>query len=180
MDSISTAVSLAERIKAGDPAAEEELVTVYRRGVLVLARARTRDLEAAKDLTQDVLTEAIKELRAGKLRESEKLAAYIAGIAHNLINNLLKKQFKRSECPLEETELATSDPVKEHESADHRRRVRREIGTLRIVDQQILLWSFVDGLPLAEIAARLGMSHNSVRTRKSRAVRKLKKKFGRV
>jgi len=180
MDAISTAVSLAERIKAGDPAAEEELVIVYKRGVLALTRARTRDLEAAKDLTQDVFTAALKELRAGKLRECEKLSAYIAGIAHNLINNLLKKKIKRSECPLDETELVTSDPVHEHESADHRRQVRREIGTLRIVDQKILLWSFVDGLPLAEIAARLGMSHNSVRTRKSRAVRKLKKKFGRV
>ncbi len=87
MDAISTAVSLAERIKAGDSAAEEELVTVYRRGVLALARARMRDLETAKDVTQTTLFEALKELRAGKLRESEKLSAYIASIAHNLINN---------------------------------------------------------------------------------------------
>ncbi len=90
MDAISTAVSLAERIKAGDSAAEGELFSTYGRGILALARVRIRNFEAAKDLTQDVFTAALKELRAGKLRECEKLSAYIAGIAHNLINNLLK------------------------------------------------------------------------------------------
>lgn len=180
MDAITTAVSLAERIKAGDPAAEEELVIVYRRGIVALARARILDAETAKDVTQTTLLEALKELRAGKLRETEKLPSYIAGIAKNVINTFLEKRIRRSECPLQETELATNDPVGEHESADHRRKVRCEMRALRVVDQQILLLSFVDGLPLAEIAKRLGMSHNSVRTRKSRAVRKLKKKFGRV
>jgi len=180
MDAISTAASLAERIKAGDSAAEEELVSTYRRGVLAIARARMRDLETAKDVTQDVLTEALKEIRAGKLREPDKLSAFIEGIAHNVINSLVRTKIRRAECSLDNAELATGDPVKEHEFADRQRLVRREIEALGAVDQQILLWSLVEGVALAEIAARLGMSHNSVRTRKSRAIRKLKKKFSRV
>ncbi len=180
MDAISTDASLAERIKAGDPSAEAELANTYRRGLIAIARARTHDCDAAQDLTQTTLVEALKELRAGKLREAEKLSAFIGGIAHNVINSFLRTKVRRSECGLEGVELVTNDPVKEHESAERQRLVRREMGTLSAVDQQILRWSLVDGHPLAEIATRLQMSHNSVRTRKSRAIRKLKKRFGRV
>jgi RNA polymerase sigma factor (sigma-70 family) len=180
MDTILTGASLAERIKAGDSAAEEELVSTYRRGLLAIARARTRDREAAQDLTQQVLVEALKALRTGKLREAEKLSAFLEGIAHNVINSFLRTQVRRAECLLDEEQLVASDPVEAHESAERQRLLRREIETLSAVDQQILLWSLVEGHPLAEIAARLEMSHDAVRTRKSRAIRKLKKKLSRV
>jgi RNA polymerase sigma factor (sigma-70 family) len=179
MDIVSTGASLAERIKAGDKAAEEELASTYRRPLVAIARARTRDREAAQDLAQQVLIEALKALRAGKIREAEKLSAFIEGIAHNVINSFLRTRIRRPECSLEE-EPPGSDPVEEQESADRRRLVQREIATLNQVDQKILLWSLVDGRPLAEVAARLEMSHDAVRTRKSRAIRKLKKKFSQV
>jgi RNA polymerase sigma factor (sigma-70 family) len=179
MDIVSTGASLAERIKAGNAAAEEELANTYRRALVAIARARTRDREAAQDLAQQVLIEALKALRAGKLREAEKLSAFVEGIAHNLINNFLRTRIRKSECELE-GEVAGSDPVEEHESAERRAIVRREIATLNGVDQKILFWSLVDGYPLAEIADRLAMSHDAVRTRKSRAIRKLKKKFSQM
>jgi RNA polymerase sigma factor (sigma-70 family) len=176
MDIVSTGASLAERIKAGDRAAEEELAGTFRRALVAIARVRTRDAEAAQDLAQQVLIEALKALRAGKLREAEKLSAFIEGIAHNVINSFLRTRIRRPECALDD-EVAGDDPVEKQESADRRRLVQREIATLNAVDQKILFWSLVDGHPLAEIATRLEMSHDAVRTRRSRALRKLKKKF---
>ena len=176
MDLVSTAASLAERIKAGDATAEEELANTYRRALVAIARVRTRDREAAQDLAQQVLIEALKALRAGKLRESEKLSAFIEGIAHNVINSFIRTRTRKPECALDD-EVPGTDPVEEQESADRRRLVRREIATLNQVDQKILFWALVDSMPLAEIAARLEMSHDAVRTRKSRAIKKLKKKF---
>src|SRR5215469_17837179 len=82
-------LSLAQRIFEGDPSAEQELVTTYRRGVLITANARTRDYEAALDLTQDVLVAVLKALREGKLRQPDKLSAFVNGVARNLINNYL-------------------------------------------------------------------------------------------
>src|SRR5262252_8045567 len=102
MDIVSTGASLAERIRAGDTSAEEELAATFRRSLVAIARARTRDREAAQDLAQQVLIEALKALRAGKLREAEKLSAFIEGIAHNVINSFLRTRMRRPECSLEE------------------------------------------------------------------------------
>jgi RNA polymerase sigma factor (sigma-70 family) len=177
MEPTISGTSLAERIRAGDSSAEEDLVRTYGRGVIAVARIRTGDPEAARDLAQQVLLEAVKALRRGELREADKLAAFIQGIARNLINNFLRTRVRRGECPLDTVELNTRDPVEEQELAERQRLVQTEISSFNAIDQQILFWSLVDGRPLAEIATSLNMSHEAVRARKSRAIRKLKSRF---
>jgi RNA polymerase sigma factor (sigma-70 family) len=174
----SQSETLIARIRSGEGAAEEELVTLYRRPVFAIAAARTRDREAARDLTQEVLMAVLRATRNGQIRESEKLAAFIQGTARNLINNYFKGQVRRAESTLEATENLSSDPVREQEAAERRRLVREELRSYSVLDQQILLFSLVDGLSLVEVAERLKMSHEAVRARKSRLVRKITKKFG--
>jgi len=173
-------LTLAQRILEGDRAAEEELVNTYRRGVLVIATARTRDREAAHDLAQEVLMAAIQALRQGKLREHDKLAAFIHGVTRNLINNFLGSRSHRSEYELDDDQSCGADPIVELEAIERRRLVRKELAALGVTDQQILLLSLVDGHSLAEVAKRLNMSHEAVRARKSRAIRKITKKFARM
>ena len=170
---------LAQRILAGDRSAEDELVSTYRRGVFVIAVARTRDREAALDLTQEILIAILKALRGGQLRDSAKLAAFIHGTARNVINNYLRTKAHHPEVELDD-DAHTGDPVEELESLERRRLVQRELESFSVTDQQILLLSLVDGHSLAEVAQRLNMSHDAVRARKSRAVRKITKKFARV
>ena len=172
--------ALAERIHAGDRAAEDELAITYRRGVFVIAVARTRDREAARDLTQEVLMAVLRALREGQLRESSKLAAFVQGTARNLINNYLRTRARRSECELDSLEAPGVDIVGELESAERQRLVRRELESFSVTDQQILLLSLVDGHSLAEVAQRLNLSHDAVRARKSRMVKKIINKFARL
>jgi RNA polymerase sigma factor (sigma-70 family) len=180
MEPTISGTSLAERIRAGDPSAEEDLVRTYGRGVLAIARVRTGDPEAARDLAQQVLLEAVKALRRGALREAGKLAAFVQGITRNLINNFLRTKVHRAECSLDAAELNTRDPIEEQELAERQRLVQVAIRSFSAIDQQILFWSLVDGRPLAEIATSLNMSHDAVRARKSRAIRKLKSRFASV
>ena len=84
---------------------------------------------------------------------------------------------RRGECELADTQVRGGDLVEQLESAERQSLVRREIESFSAVDQQILLWSLVDGHSLAEVAARLNMSHDAVRARKSRMVKKITKKF---
>ena len=170
-------LSLAERIRSGDPAAETELFSAYHRAVLLIATARTHDREAARDLAQEVFIAVLKAVREGQLREAEKLPAFIQGTARNLINNYLRTRVRRGECELADTEVRGGNLVEQLESAERQSLVRREIESFSAVDQQILLWSLVDGHSLVEIAARLSMSHEAVRARKSRMVKKITKKF---
>src|SRR5437879_3719223 len=165
-------VTLAERIRAGDRSAEDELVNTYRRGVFVIAVARTRDREAARDLTQEVLIAILEALRDGQLRELAKLSAFIQGTARNLINNYLRMRAHRAECELD-IEAHSTDPVDELEFLERRRLVRRELATFSITDQQILLLSLVDGQSLAEDARTLKLSHDAVRACKHPAVSKI-------
>jgi RNA polymerase sigma factor (sigma-70 family) len=173
------AAPLAQRIRAGDRFAEEELVTTYRRGVFIIAVARTRDREAAADLAQEILIAVLKSLRQGQLRDPAKLAAFIQGTARNLINNHLRVKSRHPEVELDDT-AHTADPVEELESLERRRLVRLELQSFSAIDQQILLLSLVDGHSLAEVALRVNLSHDAVRARKSRAVRKITQKFARV
>src|SRR5438270_6703690 len=87
-----TQATLAERVRLGDPGAEDELVHTYWRGVLLIANVRTRDRDLAHDLAQEVLIAVLKSLRKGQLRESDKLAAFVQGTARNIINNYLSSR----------------------------------------------------------------------------------------
>jgi RNA polymerase sigma factor (sigma-70 family) len=171
---------LIARIRSGEGAAEEELVTLYRRRVFAIAAARTGDRESARDLTQEVLMAVLQSVRNGKVRETDKLAEFIQGTARNLINNFFRSRGQRAECNLEAAEVRSTNPVEEQEAAEQGRLVRQELRSYSALDQQILLFSLVDGHTLAEVAERLKMSHEAVRARKSRLVKKMTKKFGRL
>jgi RNA polymerase sigma-70 factor, ECF subfamily len=163
---------LAERIRSGEASAEEELDRLFRSKVLFLALARTHDRETARDLTQDVMLAVVLALRDGHLREAERLAAFVYGTARNLINNYLRVRSRvPREHPIDGMELASAP-----ESLDHTERgtlVRRALGALDSTDRKILLLTLVEGLKPGEIAVRLSLTSEVVRTRKSRALRKV-------
>lgn len=169
--------SLVARILSGESAAEEELVAQYWRAVFAIATVRTGNRDTARDLTQDVLIAVLKAARNGQVRESEKLAAFIQGTTRNLINNHFKTNARRAEADLEAAEFLCTNPVTQLEAAERGRLVREELKRHTAMDQQILLFSLVDGHSLTEIAERMNLSHEAVRARKSRIVRKLAKKF---
>jgi len=119
----------------------------------------------------------LEAIRRGQLREPEKLAAFIQGTARNLINNFLRVRSRRSECELPDAELSGGDLAEEVELAERQRLVRGEIEACSNEDRQILECSLVEGMPLAEIATRLGISHDAVRARKSRLLKRIIKKI---
>lgn len=174
---VNTSAALIARIASGDQSAEEDLVRTYRGRVLAIATVRTRDREIAQDLTQDILLEVIKAARAGRIREADKLEAFIQGTAKNLINNYFRTRGRRAETGLEAATQHAWDAVLESEAAERRWLVKAELDRCNVVDQQILLFFLVDGHSLAEVARRLNMSHDAVRARKSRLVRKMMEKF---
>jgi len=175
-----TEVQLVARVQAGDPAAENELVNTYRRAVLLIASVRTRDREAARDLTQETLLAVLKAVREGKVRDAQKLSAFVQGTARNVINNFIRSRARRFECDLESAAEPVTDPIADIELAERQRLIRRELESFSGTDQQILLLSLVDGHSLVEVAQRLRLSHDAVRARRSRMIRKITKKFAQL
>ena len=165
--------SLAERIRQGDASAETELVHEFTHRIFVMAVVRTRDREAARELTQDVLMAVIGALRKGQLQDPDKLAAFVHGTARNLINNQLRSQSQRPPLePLPE-DLAQACSADQLEDAERMRLVHEAIEGFGQEDRNILLMTLVEGHKPGEIAAALGLTSEVVRTRKLRALKKV-------
>jgi RNA polymerase sigma factor (sigma-70 family) len=171
---------LVERIRAGDATAEEDFVKAYGKRIFLIASVRTRDREAARDIAQEVLVAVLLALRAGQVREAEKLPAFVQGTARNLINNYLRRVSRRAETDLDAIAIPGPDPMEEIETTERQQIVRRELTGYSVQDQQILLLSMVDGHSLTVVAERLGLSHDAVRARKSRLLRRITKKVKRL
>jgi len=169
-DELST---LSDRLCHEDSAAEDVFVRLFGPRIRIVALARTRDPEAARELTQDILMAALSGVRKGLLREGGRLAAFVYGIARNQINNHFRVLRRRpDERPVEEAD-AVYDPAEAIEHGERMARVRRALSLLSAGDRRILLLTLVDGLKPTDIATRLGLSSEVVRARKSRALKKI-------
>jgi len=87
--------SLAELIRSGDAAAEQELVLRYSRGVKAILRNAAADRSVVDDLHQETFRIALEKIRRGDLRETSGLSGFIASLARNLATDY----FRRSRRP---------------------------------------------------------------------------------
>lgn len=164
---------IAEGIRRGDAAAEEAFVERYRRRLWVMMLARTRDPDVAAELVQDTLMAVIRALRGDAVRDVERLDAFVRGTARNLINNRLRLE-RRDPRP----EPLDSEPVdwralEQASFAERLAQVEAVLETFAPVDRTILKLTLVEGMHPREIAPRVGLNVELVRTRKSRALRTL-------
>jgi RNA polymerase sigma-70 factor (ECF subfamily) len=165
--------SLVERLRSGDRHAEDDLVRVFHGRLLMMFTARLHDREAARDLAQDALIACVTSLRAGQLRNDERLAAFVYGVARNLVNNYhRRRQGAPVEVPLDPATFGA--PATDALEDDEKRAIaERAIGSLEAADREILTLTLVEGLKSGAIAARLRLSSDVVRARKSRALKKV-------
>ena len=75
---------LVRRIRAGDPAAESELVARFSRGLLLMLRRLVQNPALADDLHQETLALVLGKIRRGEVREPERLSGFIRSTARNL------------------------------------------------------------------------------------------------
>jgi RNA polymerase sigma-70 factor (ECF subfamily) len=164
---------LAEELRQGDPAAEEEFVRRFRPRVHAIAAVRLGDEEAARDLAQETLAIVLRAVRGGRLRRDESLAAFVHGTVRNLVQDHIRSKARQPEIVPLPDGLAAPLPPDHFESAERLRLVQRALRRLGSTDRTILLMTLAHGLKPAEIAERLGIAVEQVRTRKCRAARKV-------
>ena len=148
-------------------------MALFHARIRIVAERRTRDREAAQEIAQDVLVDALSEVRAGRLRDGDKLTAFVYGIARNHINSHLRTAGRKPEARALEEADSVIDPGDAIERREQESMARDAMKALSATDRKILLLTLADGLKPGEIARRLGLSDEVVRARKSRALRKL-------
>jgi RNA polymerase sigma factor (sigma-70 family) len=165
--------SLAERIRTGDAPAEGAFVLAFRQKVFIMLLARIRNAEDAREITQDVMFSVLRALRDGRVREIEKLSAFVHGTARNLANNYLRCHNQRpADVPIT-PDMLLVDPVNQTEISDRLRLVHQALQRLDLVDRRILTMTLLEGLKPGEIAGKLSLNPELVRQRKSRALKQV-------
>ena len=164
--------ALAVRIQAHEAAAEEEFVVLFQRRIRGFALANSGDPALAEELSQDVLWAVIRSLREGKVQQPAQLPAFVWGTARNLLSDRIRSRSREKLTPLLEGMDMPHPTLQQHEF-ERQRAAEQAIDTLEPHERGVLLLSLVDGLRADDIAARIGITPDAVRQRKSRALRKL-------
>ncbi len=177
---------LALRLQAGDAASESELARLFYPHLMAMAVGRLSDLETAREIVQEALLAVLSALREGRLREPEKLPAFVVGTGRNLINNYLRKRAQRPEpLTLGSEEAAIPNPDSgagdpRFENDERRDVVMDALQGLKAVDRLILYLTLAKGLNPREIAGEMGLKPETIRLRKSRALKRLRRKLSKM
>ncbi len=168
---------LARRITAAAPdlarEAEAELYRCLAPRVRLYGLRHLRDEQAAADLMQQVLLMTIEKLRAGELREPERVGSFVFGVCRMVVLELRRGGARRERLLAQYGEdLAVADasvaPRLDHE------RVARCLDRLAERERTVLLLTFYEDKPADEVAAALGLTAGNVRVIRHRGLERLR------
>ncbi len=160
-----------------DRAAEEELARRMRPRIRLYGLRHLRDEAAAEDLAQQVLITTIEALRAGRLREPERLASFVLGTCRMTVLDLRRNALRRGRL----MEQFGAEPLvtaqRWEPSLDHDR-LGRCVQGLRERERTVIVMAFYDEQTSAEVAGFLGLTEANVRVIRHRAIHQLRDCMG--
>jgi len=168
---------LARRIAAAGPglavAAEAELYRRLAPRVRLYGLKHLRERHAAADLAQQVLLMTIERLRAGQVREPERLASYVLGMCRMVVLDL-RRTHARHERLLGtfahdlSGEQTVSIPHLDDAS------LLRCLERLPERERSVLVMTFYDDRQARDVATDLGISEGNVRVIRHRGLERLR------
>lgn len=169
---------LVKQIGAGsDREAEAEFCRRMRPRIHLYGLRHLRDQHAAEDLAQQVLITALEALRAGRLREPEKLASFVLGTCRMTVLNLRRgAQTKQRLLEQYGSDFAAPSqpaiPFLDHDVLE------RCVQNLSERERSVIVMTFYDEQTGADVANLLGVSEANVRVIRHRAIHQLRECMG--
>ncbi len=169
---------LVARCLAGDERAFAMIADQYGNLLLRTAYLLVQDEEAAKDIVQDSLVLAWRNM--AKLREPAFLRAWLLKIVVNQSVSL-KRQWARKAALLREqfTQTSIDDAIQSADFArgclEDRLDVEREIALLPVNQRVVLILFYYHRMTMPEIANILGVAENTLRKRLQAALEKTRR-----
>ncbi len=166
-----------------DAAAEAELYRRLAPRVRLYGLRHLRDRTAAADLAQQVLLMTIERLRAGEVREPERIASFVLGAARMTAMEMQRGERRREEL------LGTWAPAfagaTEGEAVEmaeplvlDRDRLAGCLEGLAERERSVVVLSFFADKPADEVGAELGITGGNVRVIRHRALGRLRDCMG--
>lgn len=162
-------------VRDGDAEAYAAVVERYQQIAFRTAYLVVRDADLAEDVAQEGFIRAYRQLE--RFRTGEPFRPWLLRIVTNLALNEVRARSRRHglfDRILPTREMATPGPGREVEQKEQQRELLEAIGQLGRDDQAVLyLRHFLD-LPEREIAETIGKRPGTVKSRLSRARRRLR------
>jgi RNA polymerase sigma-70 factor (ECF subfamily) len=178
MDVALNDADLVRQIGAGaDRQAEAELFRRMAPRIRLYGLRHMRDEHAADDLTQQVLITTIEALRAGRLREPEKLASFVLGTCRMMVLDL-RRNARRKERLLEQFGADLPAPVQSSVACPDHDHLARCVQNLKERERAVIVMTFYDEQTGADVASFLGVSEANVRVIRHRAIHQLRDCMG--
>ncbi|MFN3188034.1 MAG: RNA polymerase sigma factor [Candidatus Paceibacteria bacterium] len=137
---------------------------------------KVSSVELAEDMTQEVFMRYWQSLRNGKEMTNTRSLLYT--IANNLAKDWYKKKKPVSlEVVLESGHQPAGEVVVSPENSASFQEVLAVIDGMDENDKEVLILTYVEGLPPVEIAQMIEVTANTVSVRLSRAQERLKKQL---
>lgn len=169
---------LVRQIAQGrDPQAEAELCRRMGPRIRIYGLRHLRDRHAAEDLMQQVLITVLQALRAGRLRESEKLASFVLGTARMTVLDL-RRGLQRRERLLEQFGADLIPPPPSWMPQLDQAQLTRCVQGLKERERTVVLMTFYDEQTGADVADFLGVTESNVRVIRHRALHQLRNCMG--
>lgn len=157
----------------GDTAAEAEFVRRMAPRIRLYGLRHLRDEPAADDLVQHVLITTLQALRAGRLREPEKLASFVLGTCRQTVLDQ-RRSAQRRDRLLEQFGAEFAAPVEPSTSHLDHDRLTRCVQNLKERERAVVVMTFFDEQTGADVAHFLGVSEVNVRVIRHRAIHQLR------
>ena len=178
MKTTLTDAELASEIgSANSREAEAELFRRMAPRIRLYGLRHLRDEHAAADLTQQVLVTTLEALRAGRLRDPEKLGSFVLGTCRMTVLEL-RRNAQRREHLLEQFGPDMLAPRPSAIPNLDREQLARCVQGLKDRERHVIVMTFYDEQTGAELADFLGLSEANVRLIRHRAIHQLRHCMG--
>jgi RNA polymerase sigma-70 factor (ECF subfamily) len=162
---------LARRVSEAGADAQQAEAELFRRlapRVRLYGLRHLRDPAAADDLVQEVLVLTLERLRAGRVREPDRLASFVLGSCRLAVRNLRRGRRRREEL-LDRFAAVFPRRVEPDMLLLDEGRLRQCLEGLAPRERTVLVLTFFAEQASAEIAAQLCLTSENVRMVRRRA-----------
>lgn len=155
----------------GSSVAEAELVRRLGPRVRLYGLRHLRREDEAEELVQRVLLVVLQRLRAGDVRDPDRIASFTLGTARHTAMALRREGTRHAtvaEVPEIPTDLPPLPDPYEHEA------LARCLGALRERPRNVIVLTFLQDLDAAQVAEATGLSEGNIRVIRHRALKSLR------
>jgi len=150
---------------------EDELCRTLAPRIRLYGLRHLRDVQAAEDLVQQVLIIMLESLRAGKVRDQEKLPSFVLGTCRMLVLEIRRGGARRERLLDQYVPPVPAFPEPSLDTG----RLAECLGRLAERERSVIVMTFYEEQSSGTVAGALGLSNENVRVIRHRALGRLRK-----